>query len=205
MRRTSNGAIRTAAVTVAVACAVLIGCAQDESTEPADATATAESREEVVEAYARAFNARKWGALDTLLAEDYTRHSQPRPEATIRSDDDFLRWARRDAEVFEDPTLDLEKLVSESDHVAFWAEYSGRQVGKLGPFPSRGEEVELSYSGMHRIEDGKIAETWVTWDNMSALVQLGHWETRPASDLSPRQYCAVRIPRGESIGELAGS
>jgi hypothetical protein len=28
--------------------------------------------------------------------------------------------------------------------------------------------------GIHRLENGKIVETWVTWDNMAALAQLGH-------------------------------
>lgn len=46
-------------------------------------------------------------------------------------------------------------------------------------------------------------QTWVTWDNLTAVVQLGHWETRPASDLRPGQYCAVRVPRG-GAGPLAG-
>jgi predicted ester cyclase len=27
--------------------------------------------------------------------------------------------------------------------------------------------------GMHRFENGKIAETWTSWDNRAALAQLG--------------------------------
>lgn len=192
--------IPNAAVAVVTACVVAAGCAGPEPDDPAGPAAA--SNEEVVQAYVRALNGRDWAALDTLVSEEYRRHSQPRPEATIRSRADFLRWARTDAETFPDATLELEKLVSEADHVAFWARYTGKQVGDLGPFRSQGEEVELKYSGMHRVEDGRIAETWITWDNLSALVQLGHWETRPAGDISPAQYCAVRVPRGESINEL---
>lgn len=45
----------------------------------------------------------------------------------------------------------------------------------MGPFPATGNEMEISFAGIHRIEDGKIAETWVTWDNLTALTQLGLW------------------------------
>lgn len=33
--------------------------------------------------------------------------------------------------------------------------------------------------GILRIEEGKIAEIWVEWDNLNALTQLGHF---PPSD-----------------------
>ncbi len=36
--------------------------------------------------------------------------------------------------------------------------------------------------GIFRLEDGKIAEMWVTWDNLSALMQLGHFPP-PNQDL----------------------
>jgi hypothetical protein len=40
--------------------------------------------------------------------------------------------------------------------------------------------MEIDFAGVHRIEDGKIAETWVTWDNLVGLTQLGLW---PPSEL----------------------
>ena len=27
--------------------------------------------------------------------------------------------------------------------------------------------------GMHRFESGRVAETWTSWDNLAALMQLG--------------------------------
>lgn len=188
----------------AVALVMMVAAACGGPGDGVEGPESAEGNERVVEAYVRALNDRDWTALDTLVADEYTRHSQATPEATVRSREDFLAWARRDAKIFPDAMLDLEKLVSEGDHVAFWAEYTGRQAAELGPFPPRGEEIDLRHSGMHRLEDGRIAETWVTWDNLTALVQLGHWETRPSQEIPPGEFCAVRIPRGESVGDLAG-
>jgi predicted ester cyclase len=67
-------------------------------------------------------------------------------------------------------------LVAEGDKVAFHGHWIATQTGPTGPFPASGKQMDLQFSGIHRIENGKIVETWVTWDNLSGFVQLGHME-----------------------------
>jgi len=64
-------------------------------------------------------------------------------------------------------------LVAEGDRVAFWGTFTGTQEGPMGPFPATGRRLESEIGGMFRIETGKLAELWVTWDNLSGLAQLG--------------------------------
>ena len=45
-------------------------------------------------------------------------------------------------------------------------------IGHLLP---KGKKCELDHIIIHRFEEGKIAETWVSWDNLSLLGQLGHY------------------------------
>ena len=52
---------------------------------------------------------------------------------------------------------------------------AGDSDSDFGPFPPSGKPVEIPFSGLLRLEDGKIAELWVEWDNLNALVQLGHF------------------------------
>jgi len=35
--------------------------------------------------------------------------------------------------------------------------------------------MDLVIIGMHRFEGALIAETWTSWDNLAALMQLGHF------------------------------
>jgi predicted ester cyclase len=35
--------------------------------------------------------------------------------------------------------------------------------------------MELKIIGIQRFEGGKIVETWVSWDNLASLAQLGHF------------------------------
>ena len=60
------------------------------------------------------------------------------------------------------------------DKVAVRAHYIGTQTGQMGPFPPSGMRVELPFMAILRIENDKIAEIWVEWDNISILTQLGH-------------------------------
>lgn len=114
-------------------------------------------------------------ALDELVAVDYVRHCQATPDITVASLEEFKEYLLNDRVSFPDPDLQVIHLIAEDNLVAFWATYAGVQEGPMGPFPATGNMMEIEFAGIHRIEDGKIAETWVTWDNLSALTQLGLW------------------------------
>ncbi len=67
----------------------------------------------------------------------------------------------------------------EGDLVAVWATYEGTQRGPMGPFPATGSRMQLDFAAFLRVEDGKIVEMWVTWDNAAAPAQLGHMPAAP--------------------------
>jgi predicted ester cyclase len=43
----------------------------------------------------------------------------------------------------------------------------------MGGFPATGKEFTLDNIIIQRLENGKVAETWVSWDNVAFLSQLG--------------------------------
>jgi steroid delta-isomerase-like uncharacterized protein len=118
------------------------------------------------------------GDLDAfvgLLAANYVRHCQAMPPGMqeLRGPQAMRTWLQANASTFADYREDLEMLVGEGDFVAWRSVGSGTQSGPLGPFPATGRRMSITIIGMHRFEDGKIAETWTSWDNMAALAQLG--------------------------------
>ena len=115
-----------------------------------------------------------YNGMDQYIAQDYMRHCQATPELNIESLEAFKKFIKMDRQSIPDQKLTVKMLIAEGDLVAFWASYSGTQTGQMGPFPPSNKYAELDFAGMHRIEDGKIAETWITWDNMAILSQLGH-------------------------------
>lgn len=133
----------------------------------------------LVRAFADAGNRNDLQAFDALLAQDFVRHCEATPEVNVRSREDFKQFYRDTAATFPDQRVEFQTLVAEGDRVAFWATFSGTQQGPMGPFPPTGKRMACDCAGMFRIEDGRIAELWVTWDNLAALAQLGLFPPRP--------------------------
>ena len=127
----------------------------------------------LVRTFADAGNGNDLEAFDALLAPDFVRHCEATPEVNVTSCEDFKEFYRETAKTFPDQRMTLDRLVAEGDRVAFWGTFSGTQEGPMGPFPPTGKRLVSEIGGVFRIEAGRIAELWVTWDNLSGLAQLG--------------------------------
>jgi steroid delta-isomerase-like uncharacterized protein len=147
---------------------ILFGCAPSPQRE------IEQQNKILVKSFGEASNARDYDAVRALLAPDFVRHCQATPDVIVQNADQFIEYLKADARVFPDSRQTLEHLVAEGDLVAFLVKYEGTQEGPMGPIPPSHKKMQLDVSGMFRIRDGKLAELWVTWDNVAALTQLGH-------------------------------
>ena len=73
-----------------------------------------------------------------------------------------------------DNTQTFTQIVVEGDRAAVRATYEGTRTGPMGPIPPSGKRARFDFAGVFRVADGRIAELWITWDNMTVLTQLGH-------------------------------
>jgi len=161
-------------VPVVLAC-VTIGCLCEPCSK-------ARRNEETVMLAFDAVESGDFDVLDRVIAEDYVRHCQATPDIEVTSVEQLKTFLAADRAAVPDPSLEVVHLFAQKDLVAFWAVYRGTQTGQMGPFPPSGRKVALDFAGVHRVVGGKIVETWVTWDNMAMLRQLGHL---PPTDVEP--------------------
>lgn len=132
-----------------------------------------------------AINQRDFEALEELLAPDLVRHSGATPHLTVESRQQFIEFLHQDLAAVPDAHQEIDFLLAQDDLVAARVIYSGTQTGPWGPFPPSGKRVELPFIGILRIEDGRIAEIWVEWNNLWALEQLGHFPAPSAEPAEP--------------------
>lgn len=132
------------------------------------------SPKEVVLGMIGAINHRDFDALDTFVAADVHRYSGATPGVEVENLDQFKAFLKEDLAGVPDAQQEVNLIFAADDMVAIQATYRGTQTGPMGPFPPSGRSLELPLLGILRVEDGKIAEMWVEWDNLNALVQLGH-------------------------------
>ena len=135
---------------------------------------TTEQNKAVIRRFMDAWNSRQPEAFDELIAPNVVRHCQTTPGVNVRSLDQLKEFLRQDTAVFPDSIQTITHLVAEGNLVAAWSTYDGTQKGPMGPFPPSGAKAKFDFGAVFRIEGGKIAEWWVTWDNMTILRALGH-------------------------------
>ena len=128
---------------------------------------------ELVRRLEHAMNERRLDDLDEIMAPDFVRHCEATPDVDVRSLDDFKEFLRNDAAAFPDNVQTITHIVAEGDQIGIFATYAGTHLGALGPFPPTGRRAEFNFAGVFRVENDKIAEFWITWDNMTILAQLG--------------------------------
>jgi predicted ester cyclase len=130
------------------------------------------NKEVVMQAF-RVLNEANYEELDRYLADGYLRHCQATPDAIVESLTDFKNLLLHWDESFSEVQMRLDMLVAEGDLVAFWGTWSAVHSGQMGPFVPTGKKMVADTAGVHRLKDGKIVETWVTWDNLTGFAQLG--------------------------------
>lgn len=76
-------------------------------------------------------------------------------------------------EAFPDATLTPEDLLAEGDRVAARWTFTGTHEGELQGIDPTGETVAFSVMGIFEVEDGKISEVWLEFDQLDLMEQLG--------------------------------
>lgn len=115
-------------------------------------------------------------AIDETLAADYVNHDPsaagypPGPEV-------YRQGVKRFRSAFPDLHTTIEDMVAEGDKVVVRGTDRATQQGEfMGVAPS-GKPIQVRWINIYRIEDGKIAEQWMSSDGLGMLQQLGMIES----------------------------
>lgn len=131
---------------------------------------------DVVLGMIEAINTRDFEALASVVATDVVRHSAATPGVLVENLEQFEAFLRQDISGVPDAAITVERIFGDGQLVGVLARYTGTQTGQMGPFPPSEGRIDLPFISILRIEDEKIVEMWVEWDNLSMLTQLGHLE-----------------------------
>jgi steroid delta-isomerase-like uncharacterized protein len=120
----------------------------------------------------RGFEAMQTGNLDwfdEILTPDFINYTFP----DARGPAGFKQVMGMFLTAFPDMTLTVEDVIGEGDKVATRGSFSGTHTGDFMGIPATGKSMQISYSDIWRIENGKAAENWVQMDMLGMLQQLG--------------------------------
>ena len=69
--------------------------------------------------------------------------------------------------------MTVEDLIAEGDKVVTRWRARGTHQGELMGIPPSGNPVEVTGITIHRIEGGKVVETWANYDALGMMQQVG--------------------------------
>lgn len=104
--------------------------------------------------------------VEELFTPDYVRHeTQYDPGDVVEMLQTF--------EAFPDREVTIGELLAEDDFVVMTAIARGTHEQEFLGIEPTGREFEMTGMVLHRLDDGKIAESWANWDLLGMLHQLG--------------------------------
>jgi len=120
-----------------------------------------------------AFSRGDLDALDEIVAPGAVEHDPQDPYAGETGPEGARHSIEMYRAAFPDLRFDVEEQIAEGDLVATRFTGTGTHDGDLPDLPASHRRSTVTGIAMNRIEDGRIAETWVNWDTLGMLQQLG--------------------------------
>jgi len=119
-----------------------------------------------------AWNQGNLDVVDETIAADFVLLDPLNPGLSVspESTKEFVAMFRT---AFPDANHTVESVIAEGDKVAVGYTFVGTHEGEYMGVPPTGKQVTYTQIDIHRFADGKIVETWVEWDALGLMQQLG--------------------------------
>jgi steroid delta-isomerase-like uncharacterized protein len=118
------------------------------------------------------YNQGKLDVVYEVIAAEYVGHDPSLPEDIAgAAAERELAAAYRTA--FPDLAITIEDQIAEGDRVVTRWTVRGTHTGDLWRIPGTGKEIRVSGTSVDRIQNGRIVESWVNWDALGLMQQLG--------------------------------
>jgi steroid delta-isomerase-like uncharacterized protein len=110
--------------------------------------------------------------IDQLVAPNYAHHDSagPMPGA---GRDGFKQHVTAYRTAFPDLTFTVDDILAEDNKVTARWTARGTHIGTLLGMAPTGKQVTTEGISVLRIANGKLAESWVTWDTWGLMKQIG--------------------------------
>jgi steroid delta-isomerase-like uncharacterized protein len=128
----------------------------------------------VSELYGRVWSDGDYSAVERLIAQQYTIHSDPGDAWEGLSIDrrGYVERARFSRDAFPDLAFEMHDLVAAGDRVAVRWSAAGTQLGALPGLPASGRRLRFSGQTIYELKNGWIAGHWQLIDRLGFAQQL---------------------------------
>ena len=134
---------------------------------------------DMVSRYYKALGAGDREQLTDILSDRWVVHGTS-PTEQVRDVDAFLAETQEIIDGLADTMFEIDELYLAGDIVTVIGRITGRQTGEIYGIAPTGRTVSFGGIAVHRIQDGKIVETWQMADRLSLLRQITDGSGKPS-------------------------
>ncbi|MEM4703565.1 MAG: ester cyclase [Candidatus Bathyarchaeia archaeon] len=137
-----------------------------------------EKNKAVVRKMFEAINKQNLASLDELMTPDFVLHMHARQ---TRGWEVNKQVVEDEIKAFPDLHVAIEDIIAEGDKVCVRLKETATHTGEYRGLAPTGNKLSYTVVAIWRIVEGKIAEGWITYDQMDFLKQLGaiEWKGFP--------------------------
>ncbi len=114
--------------------------------------------------------AHAYDRMGEFFAADIVRHSVATdavmPETPVTNLKEYEQFLRATVAMFPDYRFVPQMLTAEDNQVAYYGTF-------VGTFAQNGNQIKVPMIGFARFNNGKVAELWTEWDNLTWNTQMG--------------------------------
>jgi steroid delta-isomerase-like uncharacterized protein len=141
---------------------------------------SSEQNEAVVRRTFDAFNTGDTSAAEELIAEGARAHDPAQPEE-LTGPEGFRQTIELYRGAFSDLAFSIDEIFSDGEMVCTRWSTTGTHDGELMGIEPTGNRISSTGISVDRVVDGKVAESWVQWDNLGLMQQVGVFEGATAA------------------------
>jgi steroid delta-isomerase-like uncharacterized protein len=122
--------------------------------------------------YEEVWNKRRVELVDELMSPSHAMHDNHLPDSGI-GPEAYKRNVARYVNGFPDLRFTVEDMVADHDKVAVCWTISGTHKGEFRGISPTGKKISVDGITINHVADGKIMDSYVSWDALGLMQQLG--------------------------------
>jgi len=133
---------------------------------------SAENKAIVRRLYGEVWNGRRLEVVNEIISPSHALHDTNNPGSSI-GPEAYKRTVTRFLTGFPDLRFSIEDVVAEEEKLAVSWNFSGTHKGKYMGILATNTKVSVDGITIHHIVNGKIMDSYVSWDALGMMQQLG--------------------------------
>jgi steroid delta-isomerase-like uncharacterized protein len=132
----------------------------------------AENKAIIRRLYEEVWNERKIGLVDKLMSPSHALYEPSAPDSRV-GPEAYKATVNRYVKGMPDISMTIQDMIAEKNKVVVLWVMAGTQKGEFDGIAATNKKFSVEGITIHQVENGKILDSFASWDRLGMMRQLG--------------------------------